>query len=890
VNNLMLGVTIALRDAFTSRARLVERQMRSLHGTTASASRAVARHLFDVESAMWSATRTFAVGVGLMAATLWPVKKAAEFGTQIARVATIADYASTNVGQLSDEILKLAHRFPQDANNIAQATYKTISSGFLQTEAALRIVTEGTALAVATLTDAKTATNGLTSVLLAYGQTSQSAEHYSNMMFETVRVGKITMDQLSHSIGMVAGIAAAAKIPVEELFGTVATMTLAGLTPEQAMQYSRQVFMGIVRPTRMAATAAKEYGIEWNAAKLARDGFNKTLFDAWEKTGAKGNIEGFSKLLSGRQALAGALAIVNQMDKLANSTKRISEYMVEDQFGVLTSSRLRAEKIMAKELEYQLDRLKSAWGSLMIIMGTSGKSMLTPVVSALAAITGYTRQLIQLFPFLGQVLWSLVAAGTAVAFMFGIRQVRAVWGSVAALAGLSGASITLLGVQYSLLAATVLLAKAFLVIALAAAVIRKAWQENWGGLNDKVRTFMYYVRATTIALGNMKGEWGAIPEEMAQKMEQLGIYNTWVRLFMLMGRIKAGFYGFMHGIHAAFMAWVAFARESARWAADMLGRLPLVGGLVRWLASLVEDVLTAILKMNMEGWYKTAWYIGVIVASMGAAYTAMKLWGGAVLLFKAAWAGIALLIAHPIVLLLALSTLLAFIGASQWDGMRNGARIALYEIGVMINDWLIRPLNAVGKLMGWEQIENVKWGTGGGKNATQSKGFAGFNWDVIFASLKMPGLPSFETPPIPTPLGADEDLLDEDTLTGAVTNGVVKGMEKANQRFHAPDFLAGRWWENMSDPYDDYYTNRAGALAERQQLIGVDHGDTDSLAADGAALSAVVDLLKLLVSKQDQGRHVSLSVDGREIAAAVERPMGIRQQQALERSPSYVAG
>lgn len=633
MNSLALGITIALRDAFSSRARLIERQFRSLDNTTGAASRSLRRSLGDLESGMWSATRTLVAGAMILGSALWPTREAMAFSRAISQVSTIADYASTNLGKLRNEIIDLSLRFPQDPINITEALYETVSSGFINTGQALRVIAEGTSLGVATITDAQTATDGLTSVMMAYKIGASEADHVSNLLFETIRYGKVRMHELAHTIGMVASVAAAAHIPLEEMLGAYATMTLAGLSPEQAAQYSRQIIAGIIKPTRQSAVEAEKLGIQWDQHALKVKGLRQLLLDAWAKTGALGNVESFGRLLSGRQAITGATALINQTQRWGEVIEGIADYWTEDEFGILTPSRLRAERERAKALDYQWERLKSAVTTLAIVVGTASVQFFQPFVKWFVDVVEWATKLLRLFPPLTHAVTAFAVSVGLVTVAFGVLQLRTTLlgrGMLKFLTQMRRTRLEIFGMRMGLWQAVRTFTGAFILIGLGVALLRRAWDRNWGGIQEKVRNTLLIVRAVSTALSNMSGVWGAIPEQMARQLERLGLWELYVQVFMFAARVKFFFKALAEGIKGAFRGIADAIGAVVNVAASVLDRVspPLANMLRLWWQTFNLN------KASIKTWMDIGYAIGKVLGYVIALVAVTKLWGSGLFLAR----------------------------------------------------------------------------------------------------------------------------------------------------------------------------------------------------------------------------------------------------------------
>lgn len=167
-----------------------------------------------------------------------------EFQRNMMEVATISDIVTNNMAAYMNRILDLTKRIPIDANDAAKALYQIISAGH-DGEEGMKILEESAKGAIGGITDTATAADTITSLINAYKMSANDAEHISDMLFTTVRLGKTTFGELGQSIAQVAPIAAAYGVEMEQVLAAVATLTKQGTPTAQAMTQIRAAIVGV---------------------------------------------------------------------------------------------------------------------------------------------------------------------------------------------------------------------------------------------------------------------------------------------------------------------------------------------------------------------------------------------------------------------------------------------------------------------------------------------------------------------------------------------------------------------------------------------------------------------------------------------------------------------
>jgi len=163
---------------------------------------------------------------------------------------------------------------------------------------------------VAGVTDVFTAVDALTTVINAYGFAAEDATRISDIMFQTVKRGKLTFGELSSALGTVVPTAAQLGIRFEEIAAGMATLTRQGINVNTVTMQLRQVMMSVLKPTSEAKTLAKELGIEFTATALKAKGLSNFLAEITEKT--KGDVTIMGEFFSNIRALSAVFGLAGK--------------------------------------------------------------------------------------------------------------------------------------------------------------------------------------------------------------------------------------------------------------------------------------------------------------------------------------------------------------------------------------------------------------------------------------------------------------------------------------------------------------------------------------------------------------------------------------------------
>ncbi len=226
-----------------------------------------------------------------------------QFGRNIANIGSIAD-DGFDLSKVKEDLMALPPEFGH-ASDEARGFYQALSSGVAAADA-LQFTKDSAIAAKAGLTDLFTTVDASTTVLNSYGIAASNVTNVYDLMFETVKRGKIEFPQLASYIGNVSNISAQAGISIQEMFAVIATAT-ATTKPAIAVDAFRSAITGILKPSEEATKLAEQLGLQFDVAAVRAKGFSGFLADVMEKT--HGNIESLATLFGNVEGLNSILSI-----------------------------------------------------------------------------------------------------------------------------------------------------------------------------------------------------------------------------------------------------------------------------------------------------------------------------------------------------------------------------------------------------------------------------------------------------------------------------------------------------------------------------------------------------------------------------------------------------
>ncbi len=262
---------------------------------------------------------------------------------------------------------------------LLEASYDVASAGFNDAASAANILKAATLGAVGGLSDLNTVADATTSVLNAYGLSSDKASKIVDGFIQTQNDGKIVVAQYAQQIGRVAPIAAAAGVGIEDLNAAISAVTATGVPVESTFAGLRQAIASVIKPTEEARKTSELLGLEFSSAAIKTKGFGGFLADVIEKTG--GSEVALTKLFGSVEAVATILPLANDglekfntsLDNQKNSAGA-AEKATKDLGGTVSS-----------QVSSIINNIGNVTRSLDTVLGPALKNILTGVNNIISA-------------------------------------------------------------------------------------------------------------------------------------------------------------------------------------------------------------------------------------------------------------------------------------------------------------------------------------------------------------------------------------------------------------------------------------------------------------------------------------------------------------------------
>ena len=240
------------------------------------------------------------------AVTAFAIKVAGDFDLAFRELTTIFSIPEESIGDFRDSILEYSKTSTQSLEQITNSLYTAASGGVAWAES-LEFLAVAEKLAVAGKADLNSVTKVLNDTLKAYGEDLDQAGRYSDVFFQTVKEGQITIPQLAENLAKVTQVAATLGVPIEDVGGAIAALTGQGVQVSEAFTQINAILTAFIKPTKEAADIAKELGIEFNVQAVQSKGLYGALQDVYEATG--GSEEAMARLFGRIEATKGVFSL-----------------------------------------------------------------------------------------------------------------------------------------------------------------------------------------------------------------------------------------------------------------------------------------------------------------------------------------------------------------------------------------------------------------------------------------------------------------------------------------------------------------------------------------------------------------------------------------------------
>lgn len=363
----------------------------------------------------------------IMAFSIASGKMAMDFEEAMAKVSLMVDENEVDMKQLEENVKSLSNTYGISTKEIANALYETMSAGISAADS-IEFLEVAIKNSRGGITETTTSVNTLTNVMNAYNIETDRAIEISDKLLMLQKFGKTTVGEFGNELGRLAPLGVQVNMSVEEMFGSIATLTKNSIQSSQAITGMRSIISSVISPTAEATKEAQRLGLQFNASALQGKGFEKFLDDVVKKT--RGNTESLTKLFGNVNALNAIMLLTSE-----KGSKDFKEALdaINDATGMTDES--------MEKLDTRSQRLRETIESLKNGLADAGNAILPILDTILKVLTPLFTLLSNMNPVLIQMIAILgLFLATTGTILKTISGLTGMWGSLAK--GMAGFNLT----------------------------------------------------------------------------------------------------------------------------------------------------------------------------------------------------------------------------------------------------------------------------------------------------------------------------------------------------------------------------------------------------------------------------------------------------------------
>jgi TP901 family phage tail tape measure protein len=205
------------------------------------------------------------------------INAAKEYSIAIARVETISQKVSLSTDRWASSLRAISSSFGFSQIDTANAAYVTLSNQVAKGADVFQFLEKSSKFALASVSTLTDAVNLGSSALKAFNLPVSSAERVFASFFKTIELGRIKASDIANTFGRVAATANQVGVSLDEVNAALATITIRGILPAEAMTLVNNIMLKLIRPTDEMKSLLEEWGVASGTAAVATFGFSGVL-------------------------------------------------------------------------------------------------------------------------------------------------------------------------------------------------------------------------------------------------------------------------------------------------------------------------------------------------------------------------------------------------------------------------------------------------------------------------------------------------------------------------------------------------------------------------------------------------------------------------------------
>ncbi len=612
-NAIGLGIILSLQDRASAGLEKIRNKMTALRDVSQDMMKRFdegAKQMIAGFGAMVSGAKV----LGVLESTFGvSVTTAADFEQAMARVSAVSGAVGEDFEKLTKQARDLGRDTQYSASQVANAQELLARGGFITNEI-ISAMPNLLYMAGAEGMEMARAADIAVGTLRGFGLEASEMARVANVLAKASATTNTSINTLGESFKYVAPDARMLKVSIEEVAAIVGVMGDANIKASQAGAYLRGAFNRLVSPTTKAQAALDKLGISVKDKNGELKSFDTLMGEFSEKmqgmTGFQ-KKELFGQIFDARSS-TGMMAVLAGFES-GKLSKSIEVYQNAENAAKAMYDRMSAT------LQGAQARLDSATEGMRIAIGNHLLPVVTRIIDGLAQFKSWLTQLIEAHPVIAKAVIGFTAAliglsGAALLVVGGLASISGfikMWPLLKIMA-ISALSNIRTQVRLALASFTKLSVPIVALIALAGALFY-AWRKNLWGIRDMVTAV---AEGFKMALSASTDGIAEVDEELANKLKAAGIWDFAVTMGKVFFRVRQ----FWNGLVEGFNEGLDFLKEGFEWLKDIFAPVIKSGQeLLKFLG-----ILKPVTKTQADTWKAWGQLFGRLVPIIGGVILAFK--------------------------------------------------------------------------------------------------------------------------------------------------------------------------------------------------------------------------------------------------------------------------
>lgn len=252
-----------------------------------------------------------AAGIGISVGAM--VKAAGDFQASMTRLVTSAGESDRNLQLVSNGVLQVARDTGTATTQLASAMY-IIESGGQHGAAGLTVLKAAAQGAKTENADLATVADAVTSAMTDYHFAASQAADVTSKLVAATGQGKTTFQDLAAAMPAILPTASAAHISLNEVLGDLASMTIHGMSADQAAQNLAHSIRSLQSPTQAMSKELAALGL--NSTEVAQQLGSKGLY---------GSLQQISDAITSQMGKGSTAVILNMQNALKGLPQAVQD-------------------------------------------------------------------------------------------------------------------------------------------------------------------------------------------------------------------------------------------------------------------------------------------------------------------------------------------------------------------------------------------------------------------------------------------------------------------------------------------------------------------------------------------------------------------------------------